>query len=115
MKFLTTFACLLFFQSAIASHLASECREITYSATDFEFVVDHDDMNTTCLAAGKSALWAACVNCAANAKAGDSCRVGFVKSTPDEASNVCYGLAEARLNVCAQNLVHCVDIAFYAK
>ncbi|OQW48205.1 MAG: hypothetical protein A4S09_13935 [Proteobacteria bacterium SG_bin7] len=109
MKLIKIFS-VLFFIHAINLCWASECKEVTYSAKDYEFLADHEnEMSITCLAAGKAALWSACVNCAANAKAGDSCKVGMVQSVPDEKNKVCNGFAEAKLNACAQGLVHCVD------
>ncbi len=112
MKFIIGFSLLFFFHStfARANVNESDCHEITYSATDYEFFADHDhDANRTCLAAGKAALWKACVDCAANAKAGDSCKVGVVQSAPDEVNKVCNGFAEAKINPCMQTLVHCTQ------
>ncbi len=92
----------------------SECKQVSYSAEDYEVYADHDnDLNKTCNAAGKSALWKACVNCFEDAAAGDSCRIGIVRTTPDDDKKLCSGFAEAKLSPCkgAENLVHCVDLA----
>lgn len=106
MKYVLALSFLFFFNWT----LANECKEVTYSATEYELLADHEnDMSKTCLVAGKSALWNACVTCAANAKSGDSCKVGTVSSNPDEKNNICNGFAEAKLNACVQSLVHCVD------
>lgn len=93
--------------------LGHDCSEVTYSAEDFALVADHEnDMNKTCLAASKAALWKACVDCAGEIGSGDNCHAGALVTTADENAKVCHGRAEAKAKSCTtSNLVHCADLA----
>jgi hypothetical protein len=90
--------------------IASDRLSITYSGEDYEYVIDHgNDVDKTCLAAGKGALWQACVRCAGNAPSGDACKIGTIETKYDENEKICHGFATAKTSSAA--LVHCVEDA----